>query len=140
MTLFRYLLIWLSSFIFTSLIDALWHLGIFRKMYSEGMKPIARMREGKMAFHPLAGTLAQVLVVTCVVFLVLYKSQKLGYFEAALIGAAAGVLAITVYGITNYALLKNWSLSLTVLEIIWGPILGGLSGVFVFWMKSLILK
>jgi len=140
MTIARYLLIWLLSFVFTSAIDALWHLGIFRKMYAEGMKPVARMSEGKMAFHPLAGIVAQILVVTCIVFLVLYKNQKIEFLDAALIGMAAGILAITVYGITNYALLKNWSLSLTILEVIWGPILGGLSGIFVFWMRSLILK
>lgn len=140
MTIARYLLIWLLSFMFTSAIDALWHLGIFRKMYAEGMKPVARMSEGKMAFHPLAGIVAQILVVTCIVFLVLYKNQKIEFLDAALIGMAAGILAITVYGITNYALLKNWSLSLTILKVIWGPILGGLSGIFVFWMRSLILK
>jgi uncharacterized membrane protein len=140
MIIVRYFLIWIASFIFTSAIDALWHLGIFRKMYAEGMKPVARMSEGKMAFHPFAGILAQVLVVTCIVFLILFKTQNEGYLEAALIGIAAGVLAITVYGVTNYALLKNWNLSLTILEVVWGPILGGLSGLFVFWMKSLILK
>lgn len=140
MVIVRYLFIWFLSFIFTSAIDALWHLGIFGKLYSEGIKPVARMSEGKMAFNAFAGLAAQVLVVTCIVFLVLYKTQKDGLLDAALIGMAAGILAITVYGFTNYALLKNWNLTLTVLEVVWGPILGGLTGIFVFWMKSLILK
>ena len=65
--------------------------------------------------------------------------KKENYLEAALIGAAAGILAITVYGVTNYALFKDWSLKLTVLEAIWGPMLGGLSGAFVVWMKSLFV-
>ncbi len=140
MIIARYFLVWLLSFIFTSAIDALWHLGIFRKMYADGMKPVARMSEGKMALRPFAGIVAQILLVTCIVFLILYKTQNGELLEAALIGTAAGVLAITVYGITNYAILKNWNLSITILEIVWGPILGGLSGLFVFWMKSLILQ
>ena len=139
MNIFRYFLVWLLSFAFTSLIDAIWHLGIFKKAYSEGIKPLARMSGDKMAINPFAGILSQVLVVTCIVFLVLYKVQKVNYQEAMLIGAIAGILAITVYGLTNYALFKDWSLELTVLEVIWGPILGASSGAFVIWMKSLFL-
>jgi uncharacterized membrane protein len=139
MNIFRYFLVWLLSFAFTSLIDAIWHLGIFKKAYSEGIKPLARMSGDKMAINPIAGILAQVLVVTCIVFLVLYKVQKVNYQEAMLIGAFAGILAITVYGLTNYALFKDWSLKLTVLEIIWGPILGASSGAFVIWIKSILI-
>jgi uncharacterized membrane protein len=139
MNIFRYFLVWLLCFAFTSLIDAIWHLGIFKKAYSEGMKPLARMSGDKMVINPFAGILAQVLVVTCIVFLVLFKTQKVNYLEAALIGAIAGILAITVYGLTNYALFKDWSLKLTVLEVIWGPILGASSGAFVIWVKSILI-
>lgn len=78
--------------------------------------------------------------MTCIVVLVLYGMQKGQMWEAALIGALCGILAITVYGFTNYALFRNWNMTLTILEVVWGPILGGLSGIFVFWMKFLILK
>jgi len=139
MNIVRYFLVWLLSFAFTSLIDAIWHLGIFKKAYSEGIKPLARMSGDKMAINPFAGILAQVLVVTCIVFLVLYKVQKVNYQEALLIGAIAGILAITVYGLTNYALFKDWSLKLTVLEVIWGPILGASSAAFVIWIKSILI-
>jgi len=139
MNIIRYFLVWLLSFAFTSLIDAIWHLGIFKKAYSEGIKPLARMSGDKMAINPFAGILSQVLVVTCIVFLVLFKTQRVNYLEAALIGAIAGILAITVYGLTNYALFKDWSLELTVLEVIWGPMLGASSGAFVIWIKSIIV-
>lgn len=140
MTFFQVLLVWLISFVFTSLIDAFWHLGVFRRIYAEGMKPLARTRNGKMTFNALTGILAQVLVVTCIVFLVLYKVNAANFLDAALIGAAAGALAITVYGLTNYSLLKDWKMSLTILEVVWGPILGGLTGVFTVWIKSLLIK
>jgi len=139
MNIIRYFLVWVLSFAFTSLIDAIWHLGIFKKAYSEGIKPLARMSGDKMAINPFAGILSQVLVVTCIVFLVLFKTQRVNYLEAALIGAIAGILAITVYGLTNYALFKDWSLELTVLEVIWGPMLGASSGAFVIWIKSIIV-
>ncbi|MFC2157468.1 DUF2177 family protein, partial [Acidobacteriota bacterium] len=128
MNIFRLFLLWIASFVFTSAIDALWHLGIFRSMYSEGMKPIARMSGEKMAFKSFPGLMAQILVVTCIVALVLFKAPNGRIWDAVFIGALAGILAITVYGFTNYSLMKDWNLSLTVLEVIWGPFLGSLSG------------
>jgi uncharacterized membrane protein len=140
MTIFRYALLWVVSFAFTSAIDAAWHLGIFRKAYTEGIKPLARMSGDKMAFNGPAGILSQVMVVTCIVVLVLYKAGQGTYGGALLVGALAGVLAISVYGITNYALFKDWGSTVTILEMIWGPILGGLSGIFIFWLRSLLIK
>jgi uncharacterized membrane protein len=139
MTALRYGLLWVCAFIFTSAIDAFWHLVLFGKPYAAGMKPLARMKDGKMAFSVSAGLLSQILVVTSLVFLVLYKTQGGTMAQAALVGAAAGVLAITVYGVTNYALFKDWNLTMTILEVVWGPILGGLSGAFAFWLKGRIL-
>ena len=140
MKIFHYILIWILSFVFTSLIDAIWHLVLFKQAYSESFKPLARMSGNKISFNAFAVIMAQVLVVSCIVFLVLFKAQENNFFQAVIIGAVAGILAITVYGITNYALMKDWNLKLTVLEIIWGPIIGGLSGFFVMWMKSLLIK
>ena len=140
MNFFRYALLWALSFIMTSLIDAVWHLGFFGKIYKEGIKPLARMHGDKMAFNPVAGIISQVLVVSCIFFLVLYKVQKGTAGEAFLVGAAAGVLAVTVYGITNYALFKDWGLAVTILEMTWGPFLGGLSGLLIFWLKPIIVK
>jgi uncharacterized membrane protein len=140
MIVWRYALLWVMSFVFTSLIDALWHLVLFRRSYGQGIKPLARMSGEKMAFQPAAGLLSQVLVVSGIVFLVLMLAGKGNYGTALLVGAAAGVLAISVYGVTNYALFKDWNLTLTVLELVWGPILGGLSGLFVFWARTLLLK
>jgi uncharacterized membrane protein len=31
-------------------------------------------------------------------------------------------------------------MSITILEIVWGPILGCLSGIFAFWLKTLLMK
>jgi uncharacterized membrane protein len=50
------------------------------------------------------------------------------------VGILGGILAISVYGLVNQALIKDWSWRLTVLEVVWGPIIGGLGGLFIAWM------
>ncbi len=134
----RSVMLWLGAFVFTSAIDALWHLVLFGRPYKEGLQLLARTAEGKFVFRRAAALLSQALVVTALLALVLIKSEAATPAAAALIGALAGILAISVYGLTNYALLKDWGRTITVLEIIWGPILGGLSGAFAFWLKSVL--
>lgn len=67
--------------------------------------------------------LAQLVLVTSLILLVLIRDPA-NLKISALVGALAGLLAITVYGLTNYALMKDWSFRLTVLEVVWGPIIG----------------
>ena len=50
----RYALLWLGAFVFTSAIDALWHLALFGRPYKEGLRPLARMAGGKFAFKGAA--------------------------------------------------------------------------------------
>ena len=57
-----------------------------------------------------------------------------GYPVNFLVGAMGGVLAISVYGLVNQALINNWPWRLTILEVVWGPIIGGLGGLFIAWM------
>jgi uncharacterized membrane protein len=127
-----YFLTWFFTLIFTSAVDALWHLVFFGKQYAQDFKPIGRAVNGKFAFDPIFGLLAQVAMTAAIVFLVLYKKSA-SLFEAGVIGATAGILAISVYGLSSHALLKNWTMRLTILEVVWGPILGALAGVFTYW-------
>ena len=140
MSMFKYFLVWVVTFVFMSLVDALWHVVIFGKVYSKGLMPMVRMSGEKMVFNIPAVVISQVLFVTGVVFLVLYTVQGINFVQAGLVGAFAGILAISVYGITNYAVFKDWNLTLTILELIWGPIIGGVGGIFCIWMKSLLIK
>ena len=61
-----------------------------------------------------------------------------GYPLNFLVGALGGVLAISVYGLVNQALIRDWPWRLTWLEVIWGPIIGGLGGLFIAWLYRVI--
>jgi len=132
--------VYLLSFVGTSVIDALWHLVIFGRWYGEWFTPVARMVDGKIALQLLPGILSQLLVVASIMFVVLYKTQ--GHpkpMEAALMGSIGGILAISVYGLVNFSLINNWGLEITILEVIWGPILGAVSGALIATLSKKFL-
>lgn len=135
----QYLAIYLGTFIGVSAVDALWHLVLFKRPYSEGIKQVAPVVEGKIQLQSgIAGLLAQVLTIGAIVFLVLYRAPHPTYQDGALIGAAAGILAISVYGLVNYAFIKDWNLTITILEVVWGPMIGAVAGLLVVYLSRLV--
>lgn len=137
MDILKFLLIFVSAFIFTSFIDFVWHLVIWKKAYLKDFSLVARIENGKQKMKPLPGLISQVLVVSSMMFLVLNNPGDI--WHAVLNGSVAGVLAISVYGLVNEAIINKWSTRLTLLEVVWGPIIGGLSGAFIWWLSTVIL-
>jgi uncharacterized membrane protein len=135
----KYVAIWFAAFVAISAVDALWHLGIFGWAYRPGFRLVARTVDGKMSLQPIPGLISQVLVVSALVVLTILSVRAgQGYGLNFLIGALGGVLAISVYGLVNQAIIKDWSWTLTALEVVWGPIIGGLGGLFIAWMYRAI--
>ena len=131
----EYVAIWFAAFFLMSALDALWHLGIFGWAYRPGFRSVARMVNGRLALQPIPGLVSQVFVVGALMTMVILSVRGgQGYPLNVLVGALGGVLAISVYGLVNQALIKNWTWRLTLLELVWGPIIGGLGGLFVAWM------
>jgi uncharacterized membrane protein len=126
------------GFIFTSAVDFMWHILIWGKNYGDGINKVGNVVEGKLQANAVTGLLSQVLVVGSIMFLVLYKNSELNYVDGMLRGAAGGILAISVYGLVNHSLIKNWGIDITILEVVWGPIIGGLSGLFITWITRVL--
>jgi uncharacterized membrane protein len=55
-----------------------------------------------------------------VLFAVLPGLEARSWIKAALLGAALGLVAYGTYDLTNYATLKNWSLTVTLVDLVWG--------------------
>ena len=135
----NYVAIWFAAFVGLSAVDALWHLVIFGWAYGPDFRLVGRMKDGKMALQPIPGLISQVLVVSALMVLVVLSVRAgQGYPLNLLVGAMGGVLGITVYGLVNQALIKDWTWRLTMLEAVWGPIIGALAGLFIGWLYRVI--
>jgi uncharacterized membrane protein len=62
-----------------------------------------------------------------------------GKWQTALIqGALFGFFCYMTYDLTNYSTLKVWSLKVTILDMIWGTVLTGLTATAGWWITTAI--
>ena len=54
-------------------------------------------------------------------------------------GALFGFFTYATYDLSNQATLRNWTLSLTAVDVAWGTFLGALTSVVTFWTISKLL-
>jgi uncharacterized membrane protein len=64
------------------------------------------------------------------------KSNSLG--TALTYGCLFGFFTYSTYDLSNYATLRNWTLPLTLVDMLWGTILAGFAAAISFWIARLL--
>ena len=135
----NYAALWAVSFVAISAVDALWHLVIWGKTYGADIRKVAAVADGKLILHNGSGLLSQVLVITAFVVLAsLQFHSATPYLKGIVACMMGGILGISVYGLVNHWIIRDWSLAMTVLEGVWGPMIGAFAGIFIVWMGKLM--
>jgi uncharacterized membrane protein len=58
---------------------------------------------------------------------------------ALIYGALFGFFTYATYDLSNHATLRNWSISLTTIDVTWGTFLGALTSAATFWAVSRLI-
>lgn len=72
------------------------------------------------------------LFISIAIYLFILPKAGNSLSQAALWGSAFGFLCYGVYDMTNLAVLKNWTLKISVLDILWGAVVCGLCSTVMF--------
>jgi len=121
MTFKQMLLLYLVGLAIFVIVDMLW-LGVVAKdFYRKHLGPM---------LGPKVNWLAAVLfyllfVVGLIVFAVKPALLRGRPIEAPFLGALLGLISYATYDLSNLATLKDWPPIVTVVDILWGTILGG---------------
>lgn len=87
-------------------------------------KPLYRATLGEMLLPSLNAAPAVVFYliypIGLLVFAIAPALRNGTLLPAAIYGALFGVLAYGTYDLTNFATLKNWSLQITIADMVWG--------------------
>ena len=116
--------------VFLLLADLLWLSVAVGPLYRAALGD--RMRPD-VALTP-AALFYLLYVLGIVVFVVLPAFTSGKYMTAAVLGALFGLVAYATYDLTNLSTLRDWPLSLAVIDIAWGVVIttgASLCGLFV---------
>ena len=115
-----YVLLYLATVPVFFLIDLVWLGVVARGFYRDQM--------GSLMADPInwpAGILFYLLWVVGLILFAVGPSLTGGdWTRALLLGAAFGFITYATYDLTNLSTLRDWPLTLTIVDIGWGTVLG----------------
>lgn len=114
---------YLITFIIFLIIDFIW-LGILAKDFYR--KQLGFLM--KTDFNLAAAFIFYLIFTAGIVFFVLNKALALSSWQYALfVGSFFGFITYSTYDLTNLATIKDWPLIITIIDLIWGSFLGGVT-------------
>lgn len=121
----------ITIFIFL-LVDLLWLGVISKSLYQE---KIGHLLNADVNWT--AALLFYLFFIVGLVFFVIKPALTKDSWKYALfVGGFFGMITYATYDMTNLATLKDWSIQITIVDIIWGTLLCGVTSIITFFMMS----
>ena len=119
----KHLVAWAVTFVVLLVIDMIW-LGVVAKgMYQEAMGDLMSPNP-RLAF---AAVFYLIYPVGLVIFAIVPGLAAQGVMRAALMGGLFGLFCYATYDLTNLAVIRNWPLALSFIDIAWGTLVSGVA-------------
>ncbi len=121
---------YLAAYIFTgvafALIDSVWLRNAYTKLYQPEIGDML-MKDGFRLGPAIAFYL--LYIIGMMIFAVVPAFASGRWQTALMYGAMLGFFCYMTYDLTNMATLKQWSMKVVILDIIWGTFLTGSASV-----------
>lgn len=115
-------------------LDMLWLGYIAKSIYADNIGGL--MRRSSDGLQPIiwSAGVVYICIALGVTFFVLPCAGD-SLIKALFGGAVLGIVTYGIYDFTNYSILNNWPLKITIIDFIWGTVLCSLSSVFAALVK-----
>jgi uncharacterized membrane protein len=130
--MFVYLVAYLSTAVVFFGLDFLWLGKVATGFYRSQLGEMMRERPDFVA----AGAFYLVYVAGIVYFAIQPNISSGTWVNAFISGAILGLIAYGTYDITNLATLKNWPLTMSLVDMAWGTVLTGTAAASGLWITQ----
>lgn len=135
----HFIKVWLSTIPLIALVDFIWFSLIAGKFYDTYMGTFVSRTNGSIDIKLFPALLVYMALSFGIAFFVLPKVAGIeSLAHVFLIGAIFGLVVYAVYDLTNYAFLTNWSLTLSLVDMAWGFVIGGISTVITRYLDRFL--
>jgi uncharacterized membrane protein len=124
----------IATMVTASVLDLAWMGVVAGAFYKSRLGALLRPSRDFSANHWVAIVLIYVAIAAGVIFFVLPRVS--GFGEAALWGAAFGLILYGLYELTNYSLVVGWPFSVVVIDTLWGAVICGVVSMVAFYLNK----
>lgn len=123
---------YLIAIVIFTLIDLVWLVFISRKLYQD---KLGHLMAPKVNFA--AAAVFYLLFIAGMVFFVINPAvEKQSVLYALGAGAFFGLITYATYDLTNLATLKDWPVSITIIDLIWGSFVTSATSALSTWVSG----
>jgi uncharacterized membrane protein len=114
---------WIAGLVGLVLLDMLWIGFVASGLYRNQIGHLLHIVDGQMVVRVPAALATWAVIVTGIQLFVLPRVSETGSITSTMLwGALFGLVVYAVYDLTNYAVIRNWPLTVTVVDIVWGAV------------------
>ena len=119
----KYLAAYVATAVVMVALDLIW-LGLIAKpLYQQGIGHLMTAKPN----IPVAIVFYLLYAVGLMIFAVTPEQSAQGWTRSLMVGALFGFFAYATYDLTNLATLKEWPVSLSLMDMAWGTVVSGVS-------------
>lgn len=114
---------WIAGLVGLVLLDLLWIGFVASGIYRNQIGHLLNIVNGQMVVNVPAALATWAVIVTGVQLFVFSRFSGEGSLPLLMLwGAMFGLNIYAVYDLTNYAVIRNWPLTVTIVDILWGAV------------------
>lgn len=130
----KYIYLYLLTFIFFLAIDFVWLNFVAKNLYSQKIGNL--LAENANLIPALIFYILFIVGVIIFVIIPGYEAKSLG--KTLFLGALFGIMTYSTYDLTNLATLKDWPISVTIIDIVWGTSVSTVTAVAGYYIAKLL--
>jgi uncharacterized membrane protein len=134
--LVTYFIAYVASLIVFGLLDGIWLMTMTSRLYRPAL--------GEILLDNLRSTPALTFYLLFPIGLVVFAvapALKSGSFAMAIgYGALLGLIAYGTYDLTNYATLRNWTMQITLVDLLYGTVVAALTSLAAYYVTRVTMN
>lgn len=132
----RYVAAYVATLVVFLAVDSVWLTVMANRLYKPTLGDILLPK-----FLPAPAIAFYLIFIVGVVIFAVTPAIKSGEWTSALLyGALFGFFSYGVYDFTNMATLRNWTLTITLADVVWGTVLTGTAAALGYVISGAALR
>ena len=126
MNTLHFIKLFLISYPLFIMLDLFWVAYLMSETYHKHIGYMFDVINGQMQLNKTAAFTAWALIISGAILLVLPQTRDTGFALSFVWGAFYGLVIYGFSNLNNFALFKNWPLTITIIDMAWGILLNGI--------------